>query len=106
MDDELNLQWVKGALIPVLKSDDKEKVLFADNVGFQLSKEFHATCRRKVNTVVYMLPPNHTDKVQPIDASCGMMMKKRIGESRERWFENETNLDLWHDKISARMRRV
>ena len=106
MDEELNLQWVRGTLIPVLKSDDEEKVLFADNVCFQLSKEFHDICRRKINTVVYMLPAHHTDKVQPIDAGCGMMMKKKIGEAMERWLENKANLELWHDKISAKMRRV
>ena len=45
-------------------------------------------------------------KVQPIDAGCGMVMKKKIGEAMERWLENEVNLELWHDKISVRMRRV
>ena len=48
MDEELTLQWVKGTLIPPLKSDDKEKVLFADNVGFQLSKEFMTYAERKL----------------------------------------------------------
>ena len=106
MDEELTLQWVKGTLIPPLKSDDKEKVLLADNVGFQLSKEFHDICRKEINTVVYMLPASNTDKVQPIDAGCGMMIKKKIGEAMERWLTVEAHLELWHNKTTARMRRV
>ena len=106
MDEELTIKWAKETLIPALNSDDKEKVLFADNVGFHLSKEFHDICRKTINTVVYMLPASHTDKVQPIDAGCGMMMKQKIGEAMERWLENKANLELWHDKISAKMIRV
>eukprot|EP00794_Sanderia_malayensis_P013396 gene13396-14769_t len=106
MDEELNLQWVRMTLIPALESDNQEKVLFADHVGFQLSQQFHDICRSKINTVVYMLPANHTEKVQPIDAGCGMMMKKKIGEAMERQLEDETNLELWHDKLSGGRRRV
>ena len=49
-----------------------------------------------------MLLPSHTDKVQPINAGCGMIMKKKIGEALERWLENEANLELWHVKMSAK----
>ena len=94
MDEELNLQWVRGTLIPVLKSDDEEKVLFADNVCFQLSKEFHDISRRKINTVVYMLPAHHTDKVQPIvDTAIDFQILARntfwdrMGDTQSRWDE-------------------
>ena len=106
MDADVNMQWVKGTLIPGIEKGSNEKVLFADNVGFQLAEEFHQECRRKVNALVYLLPPNHTDKVQPIDAGCGKMMKLKIGEAMERWLEDDHNLDLWHDKISAKERRI
>ena len=42
-------------------------VLLADNVGFQQAQAFHVPCRQMI-TVVYLLPDNHTDKVQPVDA--------------------------------------
>ena len=71
MDEEINMQWVQDTFIPGIRNDIEEKVLFADNVGFQQSQQFHETCRNQINTTVYMLPENHTDKIQPIDAGCG-----------------------------------
>ena len=69
------------------------------------SQNFHEVCR-DFNTVVYLLPENHTDKVQPIDAGYGKMMKKKIGEQMEKWLEEEKNLEMWHDSIPAKTRRV
>ena len=63
MDADVNMQWVKETLIPGIEKGSNQKVLFADNVGFQLAEEFHQECRRKVNALVYLLPPNHTDNV-------------------------------------------
>lgn len=96
MDEDLNMQWLIGTLIPGIGNEPDEKVLFADNVGFQQAKKFHEACRKEINELVYLLPVNHTDKVQPIDAGCGRMMKKKIGESMERWLPeyNFTNCGL------------
>ena len=60
----------------------------------------------KINTIVYLLPANHTDKVQPIDAGFGKTLKAKIGESMERWLDKDNNLDKWHGTISAEKRRV
>eukprot|EP00794_Sanderia_malayensis_P021199 gene21199-23281_t len=106
MDTELNMQWLHRTLIPGMENKTCEKVIFADNVGFQQAKDFHEVCRKEVNALVYLLPENHTDKVQPIDAGYGKMKKKKIGESMERWLENDDNLTKWHDHISAKERRV
>ena len=106
MDEEINMQWVQGTLIPGIGKGSDEKVLFADNVGFQQSKEFHETCRDELNTIVYMLPENHTDKLQPINAGCGRMMKLKIGAAMETWLEEEDNLDKWQDNLSASDRRI
>ena len=35
MDEEINMRWVQGTLIPGIGNDKEEKVVFADNVGFQ-----------------------------------------------------------------------
>ena len=82
----------------------KRKVLFCDSVNFQLAEGFHEECRYRINTVVYLLPANHTDKVQPIDAGFGYMMKSKIGDAMERWLKVDHNLDHWHGKLPARER--
>ena len=105
MDSETNMKWTENTLKNGLKDDPAEKVLFADNVGFQQAQNFHEACR-DLNTVVYLLPENHTDKVQPIDAGYGQMIKKKIGEQMEKWLEKEENLEMWHDGIPAKTRRV
>lgn len=106
MDADLNMEWVSGTLIPGVGNSPDEKVIFADNVGFQQDKEFHQVCRKKMNAVIYLFPQNHTNKVQPIDAGCGKMMKTKIGEVMERWLEEDENLEMWHDKLSAKKRRI
>ena len=47
-----------------------------------------------------MLPENHTDKIQPIDAGCGRIMKGKIGAAMETWLKEENNLDKWQDRLS------
>lgn len=39
----------------------------------------------------YLLPENHTDKVQPIDAGFGKQMKAKFGEAMEEWLEEDEN---------------
>ena len=34
------------------------------------------------------------------------MMKKKIGEEMGRWLEIADSIDKWHDKISAKERRI
>ena len=81
MDAEVNLKWTKHTLKDGLKDDfNTEKVLSADNVGFQQTQAFHEACR-EMNTIVHLLPDNHTDKVQPVDPGFGRMMKQNIGEA-------------------------
>ena len=106
MDSQLNQEWVKRTLIPGIGTSPKEKVIFADNVGFQPEKGFHESCRREINAIIYLLPENHTDKVQPIDAGFGKKMKAKIGEAMEEWLEEEENLDMWHDSLSAKQRKI
>lgn len=51
---------------------------------------------------VYMLPDNHTDKIQPKDAGCGHMMKVKIAPAMDKWLEKGDHLDKWHDRLSAK----
>ena len=74
--------------IPGIGNDQEDKVLLC----FQKSQTFHKICRNQINATVYLLPENHTDKIQPIDAGCGQMMKVEIGAAMETWLEEEKNL--------------
>ena len=106
MDSDINMQWVTKTLPPGIGNSPEEKVIFAHNVTFQQDKKFHDICRHELNTIVYLLPKNHTDKIQPIDAGFGKMLKTKIGQDMDKWLEEKDNLELWHDKIAARQRRI
>ena len=56
MDSQLNQEWVKRTLIPGIGTSPQEKVIFADNVGFQQEKGFHEMCRKEINAIIYLLP--------------------------------------------------
>ena len=34
------------------------------------------------------------------------MLKTKIGQEMDKWLEEKDNLELWHDKITARQRRI
>ena len=105
MDGEVNIQWVSKTLQPGVAKSGKEKVIFADKVKFQQDKDFHNSCR-DMNAIVYLLPENHTDKVQPIDAGYGKLLKTKIGEAMDIWLDKGENLELWHDKLASKTRRI
>ena len=46
MDADINLKWTKQTLCNGLGDDPTEKVLFADNVGFQQAQASHEACRK------------------------------------------------------------
>ena len=46
MDHGVNMEWVDKTLVPCMDKSKSEKVLFADNVSFQLEKDFHERCRK------------------------------------------------------------
>ena len=106
MDEATNMKWVNDVLIPGISDKRNENILFADNVSFQLLEGFHQACRKKANMIVYMLPANQTDKVQPIDQGEGYLMKKKIGECLDSWLEDEKNPEEWNSTISAKKRRI
>ena len=63
----------------------------------------HEKCRDECNTLVYLLPENQTDKVQPVDAGVGWTMEKKIEHSLDnKWLEVEDNIDKRHDKLTAK----
>ena len=57
-------------------------------------------------TIFYLLPDSQIDKVQPIDAVIERMFKKKKENEMDKWLDDEENIEKWHDKISARQRRI
>ena len=55
-DTALNMQWCNNTLFPGVGKSDQEKDIFADNVSFHQTREFHEACRNKISLTVYMLP--------------------------------------------------
>ena len=106
IDSQLNQEWVKRTLIPGIGTSPQEKVIFADKVGFQQENGFHEMSRKEINAIIYLLPENHTHKLQPIDAGFGKQMKAKIGEAMEKWLEEDENLDVWHYSLSVKQRRI
>ena len=96
----------RRTLVPRIADKSRENVLFADSVSFQLDRAFHEKCRYECNTLVYLLPENQTDKVQPVDSGVGWTMKKKIEQSLDKWLEIEDNIDKWHDNLTAKERRI
>ena len=84
MDTAVNLQWNNNTFFPGIRKNDQEKVIFADNASFQQTREFHEACKNEINATVYMLPDNHIDKIQPIDAGCGRTMKVKIAAAMDK----------------------
>ena len=82
MDSEMNMQWVAKTLAPGIGKSPDEKVIFVDNVTFQQDKQFHDACRHELNAIVYLLPENHTDKIQPIHEGFGKCTRQKL---ERRW---------------------
>ena len=89
MDEDINMQWVQGTLIQELGIKKKTTFYFASNKVKHSMK--HAEIRSTLQLTCYL--KNHTDKIQPIDAGCGRMMKIEIGTGMETWLEEENNLN-------------
>ena len=62
--------------------------------------------RNEYNSLLILLPNNHTDKVQPVDAGFGKAMKQKFGEVMQICLEKKEKPEMWHDKISAKDRRI
>ena len=106
MDSAVATQWVKNTFAPAIDKS-QENVLFLDNLSCQCTQDFHSICRKEANTLAYPLPPSVTDKLQPVDAGEGYMIKKLIGCQLDSYLENDENFERWCGQgFSASERRI
>eukprot|EP00112_Aurelia_sp_Birch-Aquarium-sp1_P024456 Seg7753.1 transcript_id=Seg7753.1/GoldUCD/mRNA.D3Y31 product="hypothetical protein" protein_id=Seg7753.1/GoldUCD/D3Y31 len=105
MDGKVALEWVEMTYAPFVDKKS-ENVLFLDNLSSQMTGQFHRACRSMANTVVYPLPPQETDKCQPVDQGEGNLIKVLMGEQMDLFLQEDDNLEKWQSKITASERRI
>ena len=92
MDRSVALNCLKQTFAPAVDKSS-ENFLFLDNLGCQMTEEFQATFRELASTVVYPLPPEGTDKCQPIDQGEGFLMKKLMGKGLDKHLKESDNVE-------------
>ena len=105
MDGAVAQSWVKNTFAPTV-AKSHENVLFLDNLSCQMTEEFHSVCRELASTVVYPLPPDETDKCQPMDQGVGNLIKELMGKELDKYLEKADNLNKWQSSLSAGERRI
>ena len=51
----------------------------------QQTQAFHTPRSWQMNTIVYLLPDNCTNKVQPVHTGFGRIMREKIVEAMQIW---------------------
>ena len=105
LESELALEWVKNTFAPTV-SKDAENVLLLDNLRCQTSEVFHSVCKEAASTFLHALPPDETDKVQPVDQGEGWLIKELMGKELDKYLEKDDNLNKWQSSLSAGDRRI
>ena len=73
------LEWLEKIFIPARQKLDGKVVLVCDNLSSHLNVDFIKVCQDN-NVELVCLPPNVTDKMQPLDVAVFGPMKRRWRE--------------------------
>jgi hypothetical protein len=65
-DNYVFVDWMKKVLIPYCRRLEGKKLLLVDNLSSHISMEVIDLCK-ECNIELVCLPPNSTDKMQPLD---------------------------------------
>ena len=71
-------------------------MLFQDNLDSQ-KQPAYLDFLRKWGVDDHKLPPNETDKVQPIDRGLGRQIKIYTGQFLDDWLDDDDNLTKWEE---------
>ena len=80
-------------------------MLLVDNLDSQMWEGFASTLR-KGGCLRWLLPPDCTDMVQPVDWAIGRMVRREVGRQQDAWLMGDGNLERWEGKMTASERRV
>jgi hypothetical protein len=74
---------------PRLFAGQEKNVLIVDNLNVHWSHEFQELCRKSASTLVWLLPPNITHVLQPVDAGYGAWIKRGARRIVEQYLFSE-----------------
>lgn len=92
------IEWLHTVLVPWrlrkcvqlgVDPGHQRLVVLLDNFSAHVSDEFLAECRKFDWMSIIFLPPNMTQKVQPLDVGFNRPFKCRMQSSFPRWFATE-----------------
>lgn len=75
MDGANFLEWFNTIVIPWAKKKEGKKVLIGENLSLQISPQVIHKCE-ELNIAFILLPPNATEKLQPLDVSFFVPLKR------------------------------
>ena len=88
----LAVKWIQDTFAPNVDKNAKN-VLFFDNLNCQTKEHFHGVAKELASTLVYALPSEETDKVQPVDQGEGWLKEKTImGQQLDKYLEKKDKL--------------
>ena len=71
-----------------------------------MTGEFHKACRSLAAFIVYSMPPEETDKYQPMDQGEGNLINILMDGQMDIFLQKHDNLEKWHTKITASNRKT
>jgi transposase-like protein len=100
------LDWVQEVYKPYVEGVPGEKLLLCDNLDAQVVMGFRSAAK-KVDTLVWYLPPGCTDFLQAVDAGAGALIVRLYLLCQDKWLDIDANLELWETgKLTASQRRI
>ena len=85
--------------------EDVWVILFCDNLSAHLDQEVK-TIFGNGKVVLFYLPPNMTNFIQPIDAGLGRSVRILIGHFLHAWLMEADHMEKWESKMTAGERRI
>jgi len=92
-DNFVFVLWMKDVLVPFCKRLPGKKLLLVDNLASHISLEVIDLCRQH-NIQFVCLPPNSTDKMQPLDVGVFAPMKNAWKEQLRRYQDQDPDAKL------------
>lgn len=92
-DNYVFVDWMKKVLIPYCRRLEGKKVLLVDNLSSHISVEVIDLCK-ECNIEFVCLPPNSTDKMQPLDVGIFGPMKSSWREQLRKYQDQDPNAKL------------